>query len=133
TFASVPSMAAHLWPWLYSSPFIWQRFDSLAKIPRCHKPVFIAHGTDDRLVPISQSEKLHERANEPKELFRMPGLDHNHTPVPAFYPRLRDFLARSGEGASPADGVKGASPADGVKGASPADGVKGASPAGRGP
>jgi fermentation-respiration switch protein FrsA (DUF1100 family) len=95
TFASVPAMADRLFRWFPAGRFIGQRFDSLSKIERCRKPVFFAHGTADRVVPIAQSEMLFARASEPKELFRMEGLDHNHTPRPEFYPRLRDFLSRN--------------------------------------
>lgn len=95
TFASVPEMAALVFRSRLAGRFIGQRFDSLAKIERCHKPVFLAHGTADRVVPPAQSELLYARANEPKELFLMPQLDHNHTPVPEFYPRLRNFLSRN--------------------------------------
>lgn len=95
TFASVPEMAAHLFRWRWPGTWIGQRFDSLAKIGQCRKPVFMAHGTADRVVPISQGEMLFARANEPKAFFRMQGLDHKHTPLPAFYPELREFLARS--------------------------------------
>jgi hypothetical protein len=73
---------------------IRQRFDSLAKIERCHKPVFLAHGTATASCR-SRRAKCCSAYNEPKELFRMEGLDHNHTPRPEFYLCLRDFLSRN--------------------------------------
>ncbi len=93
-FTSVRDMARRLVPWL---PRRWvrDRFDNLAKIGSCRRPVFIAHGTADRLVPFEQGERLFAAANEPKEFFPMPGYDHQHTPGPDFYEALRRFLARS--------------------------------------
>jgi fermentation-respiration switch protein FrsA (DUF1100 family) len=98
-FTSVRDMARRLVPWV---PRRWvrDRFDSLAKIGSCRRPVFIAHGTADRLVPFEQGQRLLAAAHEPKEFFPMPGYDHQHTPGPDFYDRLRRFLERT---APPAD------------------------------
>ena len=58
------------------------RFDSISKIGACRRPVFIAHGTADSLVPFKQGEGLFAAANEPKRFVAMPGNDHN-SPVTA--------------------------------------------------
>jgi fermentation-respiration switch protein FrsA (DUF1100 family) len=92
-FTSVTAMARHLYP-LLPPLLVPNLFDSLAKIPRCPRPHFVAHGTADRLVPFAQGQRLFAAANEPKEFFPLEGYDHHHTPGPAFYARLRDFLAR---------------------------------------
>lgn len=94
TFASVHDMALQRFPWLPVRRLLHPRFDTIGKIERCRRPLFLAHGTADRVVAFSQGERLFARANEPKEFFRMEGLDHNHTPLPEFYPRLRDFSNR---------------------------------------
>jgi fermentation-respiration switch protein FrsA (DUF1100 family) len=93
-FTSVRDMACRICPWL-PSRWVHDRFDNLAKIGRCLRPVFIAHGTADRLVPFAQGQRLHAAANPPKELFPMEGYDHQHTPGPEFYARLRAFLERA--------------------------------------
>jgi fermentation-respiration switch protein FrsA (DUF1100 family) len=100
TFTSIPDMAQAVYPWLPVRWLVRNRFDSLKKISRCHQPLFQAHGTADRVVPFRQGLRLFEAANEPKEFFTMPNYDHNHTPGPAFYGRLRKFLAKA-EAASP--------------------------------
>jgi uncharacterized protein len=92
-FTSVPEVARHLYP-ILPRRLVPNLFDNLTKIPRCRRPVFLAHGTADRLVPFSQAERLFAAANEPKELFPMKGYDHHHTPGPEFYARLREFLGR---------------------------------------
>lgn len=94
-FSSLADMARLVVPWLPAGWFVRRRFSNLAKLPACHRPIFIAHGTADRVVPFSQGERLFAIANEPKKFFPMPGYDHNHTPPSAFYEALRQFLARA--------------------------------------
>jgi fermentation-respiration switch protein FrsA (DUF1100 family) len=73
------------------------RFDSLAKIGKCTRPVFAVHGTADELVPFKQGETLFEAANEPKQFLRLPGLDHN-SPLPdEFFEKLDAFLTSHGQ------------------------------------
>jgi fermentation-respiration switch protein FrsA (DUF1100 family) len=92
-FSSLPDMAQLQFPWLPARYLVRNRFDNLSKIISCRRPVFIAHGTADRIVPFAQGERLFAVANEPKRFFPMPGYDHNHTPGHDFYETLRDFLA----------------------------------------
>jgi fermentation-respiration switch protein FrsA (DUF1100 family) len=93
-FTSVRDMAHRVCPW-WPSRFVRDRFNSLAKIGRCPGPLFIAHGTADRLVPFAQGERLFAAAPQPKEFFPMKGYDHQHTPGPDFYARLHSFLERN--------------------------------------
>jgi fermentation-respiration switch protein FrsA (DUF1100 family) len=100
-FSSLPDMAQRQFPWLPARWLVRNRFDNLRKIAACHRPVFLAHGTADRVVPFAQGELLFAAANEPKQFFPMRGYDHNHTPGPDFYEALRQFLERT-ETISPA-------------------------------
>jgi hypothetical protein len=104
-FTSLRDMAKRLLP-LLPRRLVSNRFDNLAKIGRCHRPVFIAHGTADRFVPFAQGQRLFAAANEPKQFFPMPGYDHVHTPGPDFYAQFRTFLhqtAAAPEGAGAAN------------------------------
>jgi fermentation-respiration switch protein FrsA (DUF1100 family) len=92
TFTSIPDMAATLFPWLPVRWLVETRFDNLARIGECSRPVFIAHGTCDRTIPFVQGERLFAAAHEPKQFFRMEGHDHNDPPGPAVYAALREFL-----------------------------------------
>jgi fermentation-respiration switch protein FrsA (DUF1100 family) len=92
TFTSAPDTGASMFPWLPVRWLMRNRFDNLAKIKSCHRPVFIAHGTMDNLVPFAHSQRLFEAAHEPKSFFIMPGADHN-APLPQeFFTALRTFL-----------------------------------------
>src|SRR5262249_33485783 len=96
-FTSIPDMAQVTFPVLPLRWLVRNRFDSLAKISECKRPVFIAHGTCDRIVPYWMSSRLFEAANEPKRLFTMQGRDHNEPPGEDFYRALGDFLEASGK------------------------------------
>ncbi len=93
TFTSVPDVAAGTYSWLPVRALLRTRFDNLAKIGNCPKPVFIAHGTGDRVIPFHHGERLYQAAKEPKRFFPMPNLDHNHTPIPEFYTEFQQFLS----------------------------------------
>jgi fermentation-respiration switch protein FrsA (DUF1100 family) len=92
-FASLAEMARKRFPWLPAGRLLRGCWDNLGRIGLCKSPVFIAHGTADRMVPFSHAQRLYDAANEPKHLFPMLGFDHHHSPGPDFYKGLREFLA----------------------------------------
>jgi fermentation-respiration switch protein FrsA (DUF1100 family) len=102
TFTSIPDMAQKQFPWLPARWLVRNRFDNLAKIGRCRRPLFVAHGTADRMIPYRMGERLYAAADEPKQFFPLEGYDHNHAPGPDFYAALREFLARAERQAPPA-------------------------------
>lgn len=92
TFTSVPDAAQALYPWLPARWLVRNRFANLEKIGRCTRPVFIAHGTADTLIPFHQGKHLFNAASQPKRFLAMPGLDHNDGLSPEFFSALRGFL-----------------------------------------
>lgn len=95
TFTSIPDMAGALYPWLLPARWLIQnKFDNLSKIGRCPKPIFIAHGDVDQVVPFAQGKRLFEAAPEPKRFHLLAGLDHNQPLGKAFFANLLDFLAQ---------------------------------------
>jgi fermentation-respiration switch protein FrsA (DUF1100 family) len=94
TFTSLPDAASSLYWWLPvpKRALMTNRFDSLSKIGRCQRPVFIAHGTSDTLIPDSQGKALFKAANDPKRYVPMPGKDHNDELPPEFFTSLGEFL-----------------------------------------
>jgi fermentation-respiration switch protein FrsA (DUF1100 family) len=92
-FASILDMAKVTFPYIpFLSLFISTQFDNVAKMPMCKAPIFIAHGTADRVVPFAQGEQLCRAVCGPCRFFPMENYDHNHTPGPEFYQALREFL-----------------------------------------
>ncbi|MBI3821763.1 MAG: alpha/beta hydrolase [Planctomycetes bacterium] len=95
TFASLPDAASHLYWWLPAPKKLLMRnqFNSIGKIGSIHRPVYIAHGTADSLIPYTQGVRLFEAANEPKRFFSMPGKDHNDSLPEEMFIDLKKFLA----------------------------------------
>ena len=91
-FTSFKDMAKKLYPWLPGTSFLTTKLDTLAHIKASTSPLFIAHGTADRLVPVSHGQDLYDCSNAKKFFHVMKDLDHHHSPNPAFYENLRHFL-----------------------------------------
>jgi fermentation-respiration switch protein FrsA (DUF1100 family) len=88
-------MAQTQFPWLPARWLVRSHFDNLAKISKCSSPVFIAHGTADRLVPFSQGLQVFTGTKEPKQFLTLEGRDHNDPPDLGFYAPVRAFLAQN--------------------------------------
>jgi len=61
-------------------PVAWllrDRFDTLSRIARIRVPLLVIAGDRDRVVPLDQSRRLYDAANEPKSLLIVPDADHN--------------------------------------------------------
>ena len=95
TFTSVPDMAQKQFPFLPARWLVRNQFNNLARIPQCPRPIFIAHGDCDSLIPLDHSRQLLAAASEPKQFFLMPGCDHNDPAPVEFYHELAKFLRQS--------------------------------------
>lgn len=78
--SSASDMAATILPWLPRGAhrFAVNRFDSVGKLARVTRPVLVAHGEADEIIPVAQGRKLYEAAREPKRLIIVPGAGHNN-------------------------------------------------------
>lgn len=94
TFTTLPDAAHYHYPYLPTRTTMRTRFDNLSKIGRCPRPVFLVHGTKDRTVPFSHSEKLYAAANEPKQFIPVNGAEHDLTIASHYLPALREFLSK---------------------------------------
>ena len=92
TFSSVPDVAAHHYPWVPVRLLMKTQFDSVSKIRQYHGPLFQSHGDRDSIVPIALARRLFDAANEPKQFFLIEGGEHNDSPPPGYYEKLRAFL-----------------------------------------
>jgi hypothetical protein len=91
-FTSIPDMATSRFPWLPARFFVRHRFDNLSKLPSIRRPVFITHGTGDRIVPYGHGERLFAAANEPKLFVPLAGDDHLDKLPDELFTRLRRFV-----------------------------------------
>lgn len=53
------------------------RFDALSLIPKIRRPLLVAHGDQDEIVPFELGVRLFEAAAEPKKFLRVEGAHHN--------------------------------------------------------
>jgi pimeloyl-ACP methyl ester carboxylesterase len=89
---SAPDVACSKLPFLPAHLLMHNRFNSLARISRCPQPIFIVHGTRDRLVPFSQGEALCAAARSPRQMLAVEGAHHGNCLTPDIFPALRRFL-----------------------------------------
>jgi pimeloyl-ACP methyl ester carboxylesterase len=98
-FTSVPDVAHHLCPVLPTRALMRNRFDSLARIGACTRPLLVFHGTADNVVPFALGKRLFAAARAPKRFIRVEGAGHRDAVPPAFYVEVRRFLADMAAGA----------------------------------
>ena len=91
-FTSFPDLAQEKCRWLRPRRWVRNRFDNLGKIAGVRAPLFLAHGTADRLVPFHHGRTLFGAAPEPKRFLALPGLGHNGGFCEDFYASLAQFL-----------------------------------------
>jgi len=92
TFESLPKAAKAKLPWLPCETLMSNRFDSASKLPGIRKPVYLAHGDADEVIPHSHSQRLFELAVGPKRLRIRPGGTHNMPFDPAICEEARKFI-----------------------------------------
>lgn len=92
TFTSIPDVGQARFPWIPARWLMRNRFDNLAKIGRCPRPIFIMHGDCDSLIPFRQAEELFAAAPSPKRFFPIVGGVHDGSFPPDFLASLNDFL-----------------------------------------
>lgn len=83
TFTSISDMAKIRYPWLPADTLLNQRFDSLDKVGKLKIPVLFIHGTWDKIIPWQMSQRLFDRAPQPKYLKLIDGGEHNNSYIVA--------------------------------------------------
>jgi len=93
-------------PWHYLRNIVIKRSEQLAHfkasavspaeaIKQVHVPLFILHGTADRLIASFYSQALFENANEPKQLWLISGAEHSNMAEVGgeeYYQRILEFF-----------------------------------------
>ena len=80
-FTSLVDMGKREYPYLPVESLLNQRFDSLSKISNLKIPLLLIHGTWDRLVPYQMSQRLFDRAPQPKTLKLIEGGEHGNDAI----------------------------------------------------
>lgn len=90
-FTSMEAAATYHYSWLPVNILLKDRFDSLSKITNINVPILFFHGNEDIIVPIEQGKELFARANEPKQAFYFPGINHNDFNLEEITGKLLEF------------------------------------------
>ena len=96
SFTSMTAMMEHVgYSRIVPKWLLHQRFDSLTKIGSVFPPLLLIHGIEDTTVPARMSEELQAAAAAPKQLWLVPGAEHNDIAEVAhahYVPRLKAWL-----------------------------------------
>jgi len=76
TFTSSHDMAQHLYPFIFFSKLLPNRFRNDIRTGALKLPVFMIHGEKDATVPISMGKKLFDSAQKAERLFIVPEANH---------------------------------------------------------
>ena len=96
TFANLPEVAQRIYFWLPVTLLMHNRFDSEAKIGQCSAPIFLTHGTTDRLIPPDHSKRLLEKITAPREYLLRQGKGHEDPLGPDVLDQIHTFLVKQG-------------------------------------
>lgn len=97
TFTDMVDMGKRDYPYLPVEQLLNQRFDSIGKIGKLKIPLLLIHGTWDRLIPYSMSQRLFDSAPQPKFLKFIEGGEHNNDAIIApleYRAAVSEFTAR---------------------------------------
>ncbi|TVR81801.1 MAG: alpha/beta hydrolase [Rhodospirillales bacterium] len=103
--SSVTDVAAHHYPFLPVRWLLKDRFETVPLVAEIAAPLFVAHGTADRVVPIRFGRKIFEAAREPREAFWVEGGGHENLSALGLHDRVLDFLDRHGTNEETRPGV----------------------------
>lgn len=95
--SSIEDVAVVHYPFVrpFVSAMMWDKWNSMAHIPKIKCPSLFLHGARDQIVPIQLGRRLFEAANEPKRFVEFPAGDHNNVPFvdpPVYYTAFDQFL-----------------------------------------
>jgi hypothetical protein len=92
-FDSMPSAAAHHYPWLPVRLLLLDRFNSVKALKKFARPVAIIVGENDGTTPPEGARRLFESLAGPKKLWVVPGADHNDAAFELSASAWRDLWA----------------------------------------
>ena len=75
-FTSMVNMGKKYYPFFPVSFLLKDRFESYKKINKISAPIFVMHGTVDKIVPYDMGKKIFELANPPKFFYSQEYGDH---------------------------------------------------------
>ncbi len=101
-FTSTADVARKRYWFLPVNLLMKDQYRSVDFAPKVTAPVFVFHGTADRVVPYAQGKRLYEAFTGPKEFLSMEGNGHIDPLTETSWGAIKDFLAANG--AAPGQG-----------------------------
>jgi len=92
TFTSLLDAASVSWPRWMVRPLIRNRLNTLGLIDRFNGPLIFGHGEEDDLIPVSHSQRLFDKACDPKYFFSFPKQGHKEHPPDWFWQEVGQIL-----------------------------------------
>ncbi|MTI43390.1 hypothetical protein JM93_02157 [Roseibium hamelinense] len=98
-YTAAVDIAAQQYPWLPVRLLMKDPFITRERINEINAPVFIVHGTEDRVIPVGNGEALYELAQGPKRLLILEGATHGNLWSRGLWPAVVKAVAdASGSG-----------------------------------
>jgi fermentation-respiration switch protein FrsA (DUF1100 family) len=95
-FTSTADVARKRYWFLPVNLLMKDQYRSIDFASKVSAPVFVFHGTTDRVVPYAQGKRLYEAFAGPKEFLRMEGNGHIDPLTQVSWGAIKDFLAANG-------------------------------------
>jgi fermentation-respiration switch protein FrsA (DUF1100 family) len=95
-FSSMVSVGMHHYPFLPVRWLLRDRYPSIDLIGKVVSPTLFIAGDSDTIVPIGETERLFDAANDPKRLVVIPDADHNDEALTGgaeMMKAIREFLS----------------------------------------
>jgi pimeloyl-ACP methyl ester carboxylesterase len=93
-YTSIAGRASELCPFFFAEYLTKDNFEVLSKINKIKIPLFIIHGTADKVVPYQHSEEIFAKANDPKELILYPGIGHVNYNIKNAFEQMDKFFEK---------------------------------------
>lgn len=91
-FDSLVGIAKLMYPIFPVDLLLHDKFDNLSKIASLHMPLLIIATKNDKVVPFKLTQKVFDKANQPKTLELLPGRTHNNLSSPAMRKKVIGFI-----------------------------------------
>jgi fermentation-respiration switch protein FrsA (DUF1100 family) len=94
-FYSAVNVAAERYPFIPVAWFMLDQFRTNDWIGAVEEPVFIAHGTADQTISVSNGERLYEEVPNPYDLWIEQGADHGDLWARGLWGRAQQFISET--------------------------------------
>lgn len=91
-YTSIADRAGEIYPYMLSQYLTKDNFKVLDNIDKINQPLFMIHGTADKVVPYEHAKKIFAKAKEPKKFITYDGIGHNNYNIKDAFSKMQIFL-----------------------------------------